>query len=207
LISGSYPVLFASLAAHAAQFAFLVLFENPRMFRCVLCVAFNSLIMVSKFLSSFPDIERMYGQRKLMSMRTPVIVSDAPLGSEATRDQMSTGASSSSARISKHVRNYSSDEPTPSATEGDTATDTDELMETETEEEDKQHTPRIANRRLSPRPSQFALNDGTSPRRPQSASSQHDLLARYFRKDPIGLRNLDLMRSVAIAMKSASTMS
>jgi hypothetical protein len=30
LISGSYPVLFVSLAAHAAQFAFLVLFENPR---------------------------------------------------------------------------------------------------------------------------------------------------------------------------------
>ena len=30
LIMGSYPVLFASLAAHIAQFAFLVFFENPR---------------------------------------------------------------------------------------------------------------------------------------------------------------------------------
>jgi len=30
LISGSYAVLFVSLAGHAAQFAFLVLFENPR---------------------------------------------------------------------------------------------------------------------------------------------------------------------------------
>jgi phosphatidylethanolamine N-methyltransferase len=30
LIVGSYPVLFVSLAAHAAQFAFLVFFENPR---------------------------------------------------------------------------------------------------------------------------------------------------------------------------------
>lgn len=30
LIVGSYPVLFVSLAAHASQFAFLVLFENPR---------------------------------------------------------------------------------------------------------------------------------------------------------------------------------
>jgi hypothetical protein len=29
---GSYPVLFVSLAAHAAQFAFLVFFENPREF-------------------------------------------------------------------------------------------------------------------------------------------------------------------------------
>ncbi len=30
LIVGSYPVLFVSLAAHAAQFGFLVFFENPR---------------------------------------------------------------------------------------------------------------------------------------------------------------------------------
>ena len=30
LIAGSYAVLFVSLAAHAAQFAFLVFFENPR---------------------------------------------------------------------------------------------------------------------------------------------------------------------------------
>jgi len=29
-MAGSYPVLYVSLAAHAAQFAFLVLFENPR---------------------------------------------------------------------------------------------------------------------------------------------------------------------------------
>lgn len=31
LICGSYRVLFVSLAAHAAQFGFLVWFENPRM--------------------------------------------------------------------------------------------------------------------------------------------------------------------------------
>ena len=30
LIVGSYPVLFVSIAAHAAQFGFLVFFENPR---------------------------------------------------------------------------------------------------------------------------------------------------------------------------------
>lgn len=30
LIAGSYPVLFVSIAAHAAQFGFLVFFENPR---------------------------------------------------------------------------------------------------------------------------------------------------------------------------------
>jgi phosphatidylethanolamine N-methyltransferase len=37
LIAGSYPVLFVSLAAHAAQFAFLVFFENPR--ACALLLA------------------------------------------------------------------------------------------------------------------------------------------------------------------------
>ncbi|KAJ6625971.1 phospholipid methyltransferase-domain-containing protein [Mycena sp. CBHHK59/15] len=47
LISGSYAVLFVSLAGHAAQFAFLVFFENPH-------------------------IERMYGQRKAIAKRTPV---------------------------------------------------------------------------------------------------------------------------------------
>jgi hypothetical protein len=30
LVVGSYSVLFVSLAAHAAQFAFLLWFENPR---------------------------------------------------------------------------------------------------------------------------------------------------------------------------------
>ena len=30
LIVGSYALLFVSMAAHAAQFAFLVFFENPR---------------------------------------------------------------------------------------------------------------------------------------------------------------------------------
>jgi hypothetical protein len=29
-VVGSYPVLFVSVAAHAAQFAFLLWFENPR---------------------------------------------------------------------------------------------------------------------------------------------------------------------------------
>ncbi|KIY48597.1 phosphatidylethanolamine N-methyltransferase [Fistulina hepatica ATCC 64428] len=47
LLSGSYAVLFVSLAGHAAQFAFLVFFENPH-------------------------IERMYGQRKPIARRTPI---------------------------------------------------------------------------------------------------------------------------------------
>ncbi|KAG6333073.1 hypothetical protein ID866_6015 [Astraeus odoratus] len=47
LIVGSYPVLFVSLTAHAAQFAFLIFFENPH-------------------------IERMYGKRKPIAVRKPL---------------------------------------------------------------------------------------------------------------------------------------
>ncbi|KAF9032507.1 phosphatidylethanolamine N-methyltransferase [Hymenopellis radicata] len=47
LIVGSYAVLFVSLATHASQFAFLILFENPH-------------------------IERMYGQKKAIAKRTPL---------------------------------------------------------------------------------------------------------------------------------------
>ncbi|KAH7924203.1 hypothetical protein BV22DRAFT_1196127 [Leucogyrophana mollusca] len=50
LIVGSYPVLFVSLAAHTAQFAFLVLFENPH-------------------------IERMYGKRTPIALRKPLFTS------------------------------------------------------------------------------------------------------------------------------------
>ncbi|KAF9228138.1 hypothetical protein BS17DRAFT_849997 [Gyrodon lividus] len=52
LIVGSYPVLFVSLAAHAAQFAFLVFFENPH-------------------------IERMYGKRKPIAVRKPLFSTEA----------------------------------------------------------------------------------------------------------------------------------
>ncbi|KIK41161.1 hypothetical protein CY34DRAFT_224284 [Suillus luteus UH-Slu-Lm8-n1] len=79
LIVGSYPVLYVSLAAHAAQFAFLVLFENPH-------------------------IERMYGKRKPIALRKPISASESkkikkmnsscqlPSSAEDDPDQLSTPA-------------------------------------------------------------------------------------------------------------------
>lgn len=61
LLSASYPVLFVSLAAHAAQFAFLNFFENPH-------------------------IERRYGVRKLLAQRTPVTIRSAPVRLSASSE-------------------------------------------------------------------------------------------------------------------------
>ncbi|EJD05138.1 phosphatidylethanolamine N-methyltransferase [Fomitiporia mediterranea MF3/22] len=59
LIVGSYPVLFVSIAAHAAQFGFLVSFENPH-------------------------IERTYGQKKLLASRIPPVC-ESSLSRKSTR--------------------------------------------------------------------------------------------------------------------------
>ncbi|OSD06666.1 phosphatidylethanolamine N-methyltransferase [Trametes coccinea BRFM310] len=73
LIVGSYAVLFVSLAAHAAQFGFLVFFENPH-------------------------IERTYGQRKPLAQRSPLIPrtsrkSDTALETHARASSVSSIAS------------------------------------------------------------------------------------------------------------------
>ena len=51
LISGSYAVLFVSLAGHAAQFAFLVFFENPRTLQFLSCVPsyYHDLILFDRY--------------------------------------------------------------------------------------------------------------------------------------------------------------
>ncbi|KAL0573878.1 phosphatidylethanolamine N-methyltransferase [Marasmius crinis-equi] len=66
LIVGSYKVLFISLAAHAAQFGFLVFFENPH-------------------------IERNYIQRKAIAKRTPIHLPSQ--SQDAASDSESTAAS------------------------------------------------------------------------------------------------------------------
>ncbi|KAH8822688.1 phosphatidylethanolamine N-methyltransferase [Flagelloscypha sp. PMI_526] len=67
LISGSYAVLLASIMVHAAQFGFLVLFENPH-------------------------IERYYGQRKPIAKRSPVPQRSSSVSSPVVTPTASTAA-------------------------------------------------------------------------------------------------------------------
>ncbi|EJF60163.1 phosphatidylethanolamine N-methyltransferase [Dichomitus squalens LYAD-421 SS1] len=167
LIVGSYAVLFVSLAAHAAQFGFLVFFENPH-------------------------IERTYGQRKPLAVRSP-IQPRAPR--KASEDSLE----------SSHVRKASTsstsslaEAPTPAVTEGDTATESEELI-TEVETETEMVTPprqlkKLRTHALSSKSSRDSLGRPASPKT-RGAISQHDLFHRYFRKDAVLLHNVDMFRA------------
>lgn len=129
------------------------------------------------------DIERTYGQKKLLASRIPI-------PDEST---LSRKPSRSSQTI--HQRNISlaSDISTPSATEGETATETEEFdTETETETDCIEvTTPRSG----SPVARFYSSATRSSKTR---VLSQHDLLNMYFRKDVIMLRNFDFLRFVDV---------
>ncbi|KAJ7042973.1 phosphatidylethanolamine N-methyltransferase [Mycena alexandri] len=162
LISGSYAVLFVSLAGHAAQFAFLVCFENPH-------------------------IERMYGQRKAIAKRTPMRPRTSPAASTSVTPSTSLGYASS----------------TPSATEGDTATDTDLETETETELLEGELVSAVSAGRRRPGHQQnpsdassfYLPETTTSTPKKKKLMSQHDLFTKYFRRDTVVLKNIDLFRA------------
>ncbi|KAF5344522.1 hypothetical protein D9757_008147 [Collybiopsis confluens] len=219
---GSYAVLFVSLAAHAAQFAFLVFFENPH-------------------------IERLYGQRKAIAKRVPISTQVQTNGKSVTefgsRSRSSSEVELGPASTSVGTT-YGDLLTTPCATEGETGTDdTDLELETEMEEEDGEENHPLYSRhrhrllfeskpsgsgstsasasragsgRSSPRTggtrdrssttstsasigSHSGLGmgiNGAGSRKP-AAVSQHDLLNRYFRRDMVIFRNLDVLRCLA----------
>jgi len=71
---------------------------------------------------------------------------------------------------------------TPTVTEGESATDTE--LDTECEGE---ATPKDRKRELD----NISTSDSF-----QRTTSQHDLLHKYFRRDVVGLYNIDLLRQV-----------
>jgi phosphatidylethanolamine N-methyltransferase len=123
----------------------------------------------------------MYGQRKFIAKRVPVVTSKA------------TGLIDDTSDVSKTTADNLL---VPAMTDGETGTDTE--LETETEAE----TPTNLKQRLRSKHQRCnSCGSGTDhlnserrsdPRR--KPVSQHDLFNKYFRRDTVILKNVDLLR-------------
>ncbi|KAI0296989.1 phospholipid methyltransferase-domain-containing protein [Multifurca ochricompacta] len=166
LIVGSYPVLFVSLAAHAAQFAFLVFFENPH-------------------------IERFYGQRKPLAQRVPIRRASPPVSGSANALSLAPSSSQAQGQALLRARAFSDPPSTPSVTEGSTASDS----ETETELELQQQGGARTTKPTNVIPPADTPPIALEKKRSHSPLSHHDLRNRYFRRDTIFLVHLDVFRA------------
>ncbi len=189
LVSGSYAVLFVSLAAHFSQFLFMTFFEGPH-------------------------IERTYGERKPIAARVPL--RQAPFNAASrkaayagddvdavrspSRDNDKGLESPSLATPTEHPRSATPtadtdfDRPTPSQTEGSTA------LTTEDEASDDGHSKAFKRDALRTSSSsndaiQHHLSDLDASKQQRPVTTLHDLHHRIFRKDTVVFRNLDLMRA------------
>ena len=161
-----------SLAAHSAQFAFLIFFENPR--KC--CNVLNSTISNTDSLAL--DIERFYGQPKLLAQRIPIPQSPPPAHDSAN---VVPQVPFSFPEIIARRRGLSDPSSTSSTTEGSTPCDS----ETETDAELESH--------------QRCISEGAGP----TKLSHHDLRNRYFRRDTIVLSHLDVFRCASLTRGEA----
>ncbi|KAF8266058.1 phospholipid methyltransferase-domain-containing protein [Lactarius quietus] len=171
LIVGSYPVLFVSLAAHAAQFAFLVFFENPH-------------------------IERFYGQRKPLAQRVPIRRASLPTSSSASTLPSVSSSLESQEQTPARARAFSDPPSTPSATEGSTASESE--GETETEfvfQQSHAGNGSAAPTRNVQMPLAITPPLQIDRQRSDSPRSHHDLRNKYFRRDTIFLFHLDVFRA------------
>lgn len=150
---------------------------------------------------TFLDIERFYGQPKAIAKRTPIVTKKSSDRSEAVNPEPSTSTAPTS----------SSYPPTPAITEGDTATDTE--LETEVEDDVSPLVPgpsrtgkaKLTNGNVKRHQQTFSMDStissngalvGAGGPQKRKAVSHHDLLNKYFRRDAVVLRNLDLLRYV-----------
>ena len=118
------------------------------------------------------DIERFYGQRKLLAQRVPIVQSFPPPNGSSIEVP-----SRGQAQILSRARAFSDPLSMPSGTGASTPFDSETEFDTELE---SQHT--------------FA-SEGSGPTR----LSDHDLRNRYFRRDTIVLFHFDVLRYVSFA--------
>ena len=176
LIVGSYALLFVSMAAHAAQFAFLALFENPRTSTSSFhppCSPFPLLVVL---LSPRADIERLYGERKLLAERKPIPLSAAQCHQRAAAIQR--------AAATQRIRSFSAASVSSAAVSEETAIDLDGPVFDPTHNLTGGFDNGIAG---SDTPTRMAK------------VTKHDLLNQYFRKDVVVWSNLDWFRCVCPA--------
>ncbi|KAG6899626.1 hypothetical protein C0993_008568 [Termitomyces sp. T159_Od127] len=165
LIAGSYAVLFVSLAAHAAQFAFLLFFENPH-------------------------IERMYGQPKAIAKRTPLVRAKArsqPSTSAVPGPSTCPVIEADPADILATPA-VTEGETATDTTEVDTEIE-DVLARVK---RTAKHHPKPSVSSVS---SSASSEQPQTQAHRRKAASQHDLLNKYFRHDTLVLGNIDLLRS------------
>ncbi|KAI0633043.1 phosphatidylethanolamine N-methyltransferase [Trametes polyzona] len=166
LIVGSYAVLFVSLAAHAAQFGFLVFFENPH-------------------------IERTYGQRKPLAQRSPLLLPKSSRKLEESSETHGRQSSVSSiASVDAPTPAATEGETATESEEVYTETETEQESESTRNHKTKRHN----SLGLSSVNSRDELSRSHYTKRVQ-AVSQHDLFHRYFRQDTVFLHHVDLLRA------------
>lgn len=119
------------------------------------------------------DIERMYGKRQQIAVRKPLA---------STGPHKRNGAPPATSH-----QDCTDGLSTPPATEGESASET----ELETEVETDVPTRKPSKRRHALRLSNDSLKGTTVQQQPVS---EHDLYHKYFRRDVVGLHNIDLLR-------------
>ena len=156
-----------------------------------------------------PDIERFYGQRKPIAKRVRYrskTIDNVAGPSTMALNNSETGVESS----------------TPAITDASTAT-TETELETETEIDEvisptAKGLPNVTKPTSTinkPKPSrhqpQLSVASSTSSqadsghRRAQPALSQHDLMNKYFRRDAVVFKNIDLLRFVFVRFQPRAT--
>ncbi|CAO1639254.1 unnamed protein product [Sympodiomycopsis kandeliae] len=174
LVSGSYAVLYVSLAAHLCQYLFMCYFENPH-------------------------IDRTYGEKKPLAARVPL--SQAPYNAasaSAAAGEQQENDDNVPAAASRPRSIASSTDGTPGATTDEASLTSDDDLEPISPAQSNSDPEEVRRTLL-----RQATTGMRTPQTPNSSSytggkrritNLHDLHHKLFRKDTVVYKNLDLLR-------------